>query len=115
MASDVTNQPSSTSHKRRQPTVATTTTAADPVLDQFQQMKSMISTFLDARQDPTPTSNTYTYPSKRKNCVSECQTNINKVPPQSSFKKLKIKKTLKSFFKNLKKKLKNATLVKFVP
>ena len=32
----------------------TTTTAADPVLDQFQQMRSMISTFLGARQDPTP-------------------------------------------------------------
>ena len=48
MASDVTHQPSSTSSKRRQPTVATTT-AADPVLDQFQQMRSMISTFLGAR------------------------------------------------------------------
>ena len=35
-----------------QPTVATTTTA--PVLDQFQWMRSMISTFLGARQDPTP-------------------------------------------------------------
>ena len=38
----------------RQPPVATTTTSADPVLDQFQQMRSMISTFLGARQDPTP-------------------------------------------------------------
>ena len=28
--------------------------SADPVLDQFQQMRSMISTFLGARQDPTP-------------------------------------------------------------
>ena len=28
--------------------------SADPVLDQFQQMWSMISTFLGARQDPTP-------------------------------------------------------------
>ena len=46
IASDVTHQPLSTSPKRRQPTVATTTTAADPVLDQFQQMRSMISTFL---------------------------------------------------------------------
>ena len=39
---------------RRQPTVATNTTAVDPVLDQFQQMRSLISTFLGARQDPTP-------------------------------------------------------------
>ena len=35
MTSDVTHHPSSTSPKRRQPTVATTS-AADPVLDQFQ-------------------------------------------------------------------------------
>ena len=54
IASDVTHQPSSTSPKRRQPPVATTTTSADPVLDQFQQMRSMLSTFLGARQDPTP-------------------------------------------------------------
>ena len=54
IASDVTHQPSSTSSKRRHPTVATTTNAADPVLDQFQQMRSLISTFLGARQDPTP-------------------------------------------------------------
>ena len=54
IASDVTHQPSSTSPKRRQPPVATTTTSADPVLDQFQQMRSMISTFLGACQDPTP-------------------------------------------------------------
>ena len=54
IASDVTHQPSSTSPKRRQPPVVTTTTFADPVLDQFQQMRSMISTFLGARQDPTP-------------------------------------------------------------
>ena len=54
IASDVTHQPSSTSPKRRQPPVATATTSADPVLDQFQQMRSMISTFLGARQDPTP-------------------------------------------------------------
>ena len=52
IASNVTHQPSSTSP--RQPPVATTTTSADPVLDQFQQMRSMISTFLGARQDPTP-------------------------------------------------------------
>ena len=37
-----------------QPPVATTTTSADRVLDQFQQKRSMISTFLGARQDPTP-------------------------------------------------------------
>ena len=54
IASDVTHQPSSTSPKRRQPRVATTTMSADPVLDQFQQMRLMISTFLVARQDPTP-------------------------------------------------------------
>ena len=54
IASDVTHQPSSTSPKRRQPPVATATTSADPVLDQFQQMRSTISTFLSARQDPTP-------------------------------------------------------------
>ena len=54
IASDVTHQPLSTRPKRRQPPVATTTTAADAVLDQFQQMRSMISTFLGARQDPTP-------------------------------------------------------------
>ena len=35
MASDVTHQPSSTSLKQRQPLVMTTTTAADPVLDQL--------------------------------------------------------------------------------
>ena len=53
-ASDVTHQPSSTSPKRQQPTVVTTTTTADPVLDQFQQMRLMISTFLGARHDPIP-------------------------------------------------------------
>ena len=53
MASDVTHQPSITSPKWQQPTVATTT-AADPVLDQFQQIRLMISTFLGARHDPTP-------------------------------------------------------------
>ena len=53
IASDVTHQPLSTSPKRRQPTIATTTTAGDPVLDQFQQMRSLISTFLGARQDST--------------------------------------------------------------
>ena len=54
IASDVTHQPSSTSPKRRQPPVVTTTTSADLVLDQFQQMRSIISTFLGAHQDPTP-------------------------------------------------------------
>ena len=54
IASNVTHQPSNTDPKRRQPPVATTTTSADPVLDQFQQIRSMISTFLGAHQDPTP-------------------------------------------------------------
>ena len=49
IASDVTHQPSSTSPNRRQPPVVTATTSADPVLDQFQQMTLMISTFLGAR------------------------------------------------------------------
>ena len=31
-----------------------TTSSADPVLDQFQQMRSMISIFLGAHQDSTP-------------------------------------------------------------
>ena len=52
-ASDITHQPSSTSFKRQQPPVMTAT-SADPVLDQFQQMTSIISTFLGAYQDPTP-------------------------------------------------------------
>ena len=54
IASDVTHQPSSTSPMRQQPTVAITTIDADPVLDQFQQMRLMISTFLGACQNPTP-------------------------------------------------------------
>ena len=54
IASDVTHQPSSTSPERRQPPVATSTTSVDPVFDQFHQMRSMLSTFLGARQDPTP-------------------------------------------------------------
>ena len=54
IASDVTHHPSGTSPKRRQLPVATTTSSADPVLDQFQQMRLMISKFLGARQDPTP-------------------------------------------------------------
>ena len=56
IVSDVTHQPSSTSPKRRQLPVVTTTTAAYPVLDQCHQMRSMISTFLGACQDPTPSS-----------------------------------------------------------
>ena len=47
--SDATHHPSSTSPKRRQPPVATTTSSADPVLDQFKQMRSLISTFLGER------------------------------------------------------------------
>ena len=54
IASDVTHHPSSTSPKQRQPPVATTTSSADPVLDQFQQMRLRISTFLGECQDPTP-------------------------------------------------------------
>ena len=54
ITSDVTHQLSSTSPKRRQPPVATTTMSADPVLDQFQQMRSTISTFFGAQQEPTP-------------------------------------------------------------
>ena len=54
IASDVIHQPLSTSPKQRQPPDATTTISADPVLDQFQQMRSMIFTFLGAHQDPTP-------------------------------------------------------------
>ena len=46
IASDVTHQPLNTRPKGRQPTVPTITTMADPVLDQFKQMRSMISTFL---------------------------------------------------------------------
>ena len=53
MASVVTHHPASTSRSRQPATVATST-PQDPVLDQFQQMRSMISTFLGACQDPTP-------------------------------------------------------------
>ena len=52
MASDVTNQPSTTSLSH-QPAAVATSTAVDPVLDQFQQVRSMISSFWGARQDPT--------------------------------------------------------------
>ena len=54
IASDVPHQPSSTSPKQRQSPVATTTSSADTVLDRFQQMRSMISTYLGACKDPTP-------------------------------------------------------------
>ena len=54
IASDVTQQPSSTSPKQQQPPVMTATTSGDPVLDQFQQMRSMLSTFLGERRDRTP-------------------------------------------------------------
>ena len=54
IVSDVTHQPSSTSPKRQQPPVATATTSADPVLDQFQQMRLMLSTFQGECRDPTP-------------------------------------------------------------
>ena len=63
IASNVTHQPSSTSPKQQQPQVATTTTSADLLLDQFQQMRSMIFTFLGARQNPTtsPRQSFYNY------------------------------------------------------
>ena len=51
IASDVTHQPLSTSPKLH---VVTATMSADPVLDQFQQVRSMISTFHIAPQDPIP-------------------------------------------------------------
>ena len=44
MAPDVSNQPLTTSPSHR-PAAVTTTTAEDPVLDQFQQMRSIISSF----------------------------------------------------------------------
>ena len=50
MASDVTFQPSTTSPSNR-PAYVTTTTAEDQVLDQFMQMRSMISSFLGAQQE----------------------------------------------------------------
>ena len=53
MASDVTHQPSTTSPSHR-PAAVTITTADDPVLDQFKQMRSMISSFLGAQYDSTP-------------------------------------------------------------
>ena len=53
IASDVTHQPS-TASPLHQPATVATSTAQDPVLDEFQQMRSMISSFLGASQDPTP-------------------------------------------------------------
>ena len=53
LASDVIHHPASTSPSRQPATVATST-PQDPVLDQFKHMRSMMSTFLGARQDTTP-------------------------------------------------------------
>ena len=53
MASDVTHQLLTTSPSHRSAAVTTTTTE-DPGLDHFQQMRSMISSFLGERQDSTP-------------------------------------------------------------
>ena len=53
IASDVTHQPF-TGNPKRQPVMVAKSTAQDPVLYQFQQMRLMISNFLGARQDPTP-------------------------------------------------------------
>ena len=53
MASDATHQPSTTSPSHR-PAAVATTTAEDTVLDQFQQMRLMIFSFLGARQNSTP-------------------------------------------------------------
>ena len=55
MSSDVTHQPSTTSPSHQSAAV-TTTTAEDPILNQFQQMRSISSSFLGARQDSTPNS-----------------------------------------------------------
>ena len=52
MASDLTHQPSTASPSHG-PAAVTTTTAEDPVLDQFEQMKSLISRFIGAQQDST--------------------------------------------------------------
>ena len=53
IALDVTHQLSATSPSH-QPATVPTSTAQVPVLDQFQQMRLMISSFLGAYQDPTP-------------------------------------------------------------
>ena len=53
MVSDVTHQPLTTSPSNR-PAAVTTTTAEDPVLDEFQQTRSMISSFFSACQGSTP-------------------------------------------------------------
>ena len=57
MASDVTHQPFTTSPSHRLPPVVNTT-AEDPFLDQFLQIRSMISSFLGADQDSTSKSMT---------------------------------------------------------
>ena len=54
MASDVTHQPLITSPSHR-PSAVSTTTTEHPVLDQFQQKSSTISSFFGAQQDSTPT------------------------------------------------------------
>ena len=53
MTSDVTHQLSTTSPSHR-PAAVATTTAEDPVLDQFQQMRLIISSLLGARQGANP-------------------------------------------------------------
>ena len=53
MLSDVTHHPASTSPLHQPATVAMST-PQDAVLDQFQQMRSMMSAFFGTRQDPTP-------------------------------------------------------------
>ena len=51
--SDITHYVATTSHSR-QPAKVATSTPQDPVLDQFQQMRSMISSFLSVGQEPSP-------------------------------------------------------------
>ena len=53
MASDVTYQLSTTGPSHR-PAPVTTNTAEDPILDEFKEMRLMISSFLGARQDSAP-------------------------------------------------------------
>ena len=53
IASDVSHQPA-TASPMCHPAMVATSIAQDPVLDQFQQMRSMISSFLGTRQDSTP-------------------------------------------------------------
>ena len=53
IVSDITHQPSTTSPSH-QPATEATSTAQDPVLDQFQPMRLMISSFLGAHQLQVP-------------------------------------------------------------